>query len=184
MAVLLTSFSDIILFIILLILYRKDLMKEFGIYKKHLKKCLDTGFACWVVGFIIMVVSNSIIIQVFHASGANNETVVREMIHVFPLFMGLNVCLLAPVIEEIVFRKTLKDVIKNPAILIVASFLLFGIAHVSSMATSFVDWLYVIPYGALGGAFALAYYKTDSVFTSITFHMLHNIFVFLIVLII
>ena len=41
--------------------------------------------------------------------------------------------------------------------------------------TSLVDYLYIIPYGALGGAFALAYYETKTVFTSMSFHMIHNI---------
>ena len=62
------------------------------------------------------------------------------------------------------------------------SFLAFGIAHVSSMATTWVDWLYVIPYGTLGGAFAIAYYKTDTIFTSMSYHMLHNVLTFILIL--
>ena len=42
-----------------------------------------------------------------------------------------------------------------------------------------IDYLYIIPYGVLGGAFAIAYSKTESVFTSMTFHMLHNTAIFL-----
>ena len=42
-------------------------------------------------------------------------------------------------------------------------------------AKTLVDVLYIIPYGALGGAFALAYYDTDTIFTSMTMHMIHNI---------
>ena len=49
----------------------------------------------------------------------------------------------------------------------------------TNSANSIVDYLYIIPYGVLGGAFALAYSKTESVFTSMTFHMLHNTALFL-----
>ena len=52
---------------------------------------------------------------------------------------------------------------------------MFGGAHVIDSAKTFIDILYIIPYGALGGAFALAYYDTDTIFTSMTMHMIHNL---------
>ena len=82
---------------------------------------------------------------------------------------------IAPFNEEIVFRKTLKDVFKNKWVFAFLSFLLFGGAHVIGEATTLIDYLYIIPYGALGGAFALAYHDTDTIFTSLTLHMVHNL---------
>ena len=41
--------------------------------------------------------------------------------------------------------------------------------------TSLFDLLYVLPYGSLGCAFAASYYDTDTIFTPIIFHMIHNI---------
>lgn len=183
-SVLLSAFSDLILLFILICIYYKDLKEDFKIFKKDWKKNMDTGIACWVVGLIIMVLSNSILLVFFHANGANNENLVRSMIHSLPLIMGLNVCVLAPIIEEIVFRKTLYDVFKRREIFVFLSFLMFGYAHVSSMASTFVDWLYIIPYGALGGAFAFAYHKTNTIYTTICLHMMHNLFTFLLVLVI
>jgi membrane protease YdiL (CAAX protease family) len=83
---------------------------------------------------------------------------------------------LAPFTEEIVFRKTLKDAIgKYKWLFMVLSFLLFGGAHVIGNATSWVDYLYIIPYGSLGAAFALSYYKTDTIFTPMSMHIVHNL---------
>ncbi len=178
-AVLFLTFSSFCVFLFLLFFYRKDLIQEMKIYRKNFFKNIDIGLASWIVGLIIMVIANLILTFVFHSS-ANNENAVQDYIKVFPWVMGINVCFLAPFNEEIVFRKSLKDVFKNPFLFVISSFLFFGIAHVSGMATSFVDWLYFIPYGALGGAFAFAYYKTDTVFTSMTFHMIHNTLIFLI----
>ena len=179
MAVLFSIFSDLILLFILLCIYRKEIIQELKTFIKNFKENMDIGFSSWTTGLLIMFVSNMILVNIFHSEGANNEIAVRTMIHAFPLVMGLDACLLAPFIEEIAFRKTLKDVFKNRYLFIVLSFLAFGFAHVSGMATSIVDWLYVIPYGALGGVFAYAYSKTDSVFTSYIFHMIHNTIVFL-----
>ena len=121
-----------------------------------------------------MMVSNLIITYVFHANGANNENAVQQLIEYFPAMMILTAGVLAPFNEEIVFRKTLYDIFDNKWLFAFFSFLLFGGAHVMG-GTSLVDYLYIIPYGALGGAFALAYYETKTVFTSMSFHMIHNI---------
>ena len=184
LAVYLSTFADLIVILILLFIYKKDLGKEIKIFINDLKKNLDTGFACWIMGFIIMIISNIILVMVFKAEGANNENAVRSLITSSPIMMGLNVCLLAPFIEELVFRKTLKDIFSKAYLFIPISFLLFGYAHVGSMANNLVDWLYIVPYGALGGVFAYAYYKTNTVFTSMTFHMLHNTLTFILILIV
>ena len=96
------------------------------------------------------------------------------MIKSLPLVMIFTAGILAPFTEELVFRKALKDFIKSPVIFAFCSFLLFGGAHVFNSAETILDYLYIIPYGALGAAFAFAYSKTDTVFTSMTLHMLHN----------
>ncbi len=182
MGALLSTFSSLIILFIILLVYQKDLIDEFHTFRIKFKRNVSTGAACWGVGLFIMMVANLIIMYVFHSEGANNDTIVRSLITASPVIMGLDVCILAPVIEEVVYRKSLKDVFDNSFAFIFASFLFFGLAHVMSMASTFTDWLYVIPYGAFGAAFAYAYSKTDTIFTSILFHMIHNTMVFLLVL--
>ena len=182
MGALLSTFSSFIILFIILLVYQKDLVDEFHTFRIKFKRNVSIGASCWGVGLFIMMVANLIIMYVFHSEGANNDTIVRSLITASPVIMGLDVCILAPVIEEVVYRKSLKDVFDNSFAFIFASFLFFGLAHVMSMASTFTDWLYVIPYGAFGAAFAYAYSKTDTVFTSILFHMIHNTMVFLLVL--
>ena len=174
LSILLSVFSSIVILFCYLLLYRKELIREAQIFFKNWRDHLDVGFACWISGLIIMFLSNLILVSVFHSGGANNENAIREMTEVFPLMMGLDACLLAPIVEEIAFRKTLKNIFQKPVLFIFFSFLFFGGAHVLGMAQNFVDLLYIIPYGALGATFAYAYWKTDTVFTSISFHMIHN----------
>ena len=174
MNVLLSTFSSILLVFIFFFIYRKDLIKEFHIFKKNLANNLDIGLRYWFLGLVIMVVSNLIISYFFNSNGAENENIVQSFIKYLPGIMLINAGLLAPFNEEIVFRKTLYDVFKNKWVFAFFSFLFFGGAHVLG-GTTLVDYLYIIPYGALGGAFALAYYETKSIFTSMSFHMFHNI---------
>ena len=174
MRVVLSSFSSIMMVFILFFIYRIELREEFKKFKNDLMRNLDIGFKYWLIGLFIMMVSNLIILYVFKSGGANNENAVQSMIKVLPWLMVINAGFLAPFNEEIVFRKTLKDIFKNKWLFAFLSFILFGGAHVIGSATTLVDFLYIIPYGALGGAFALAYYETDTVFTSMTMHMIHN----------
>lgn len=173
---LLSMFSSSLLAIIFLLIYRKDLVKEFKKFKKNFMFNMDQGLRFWLLGLLIMVVSNFILTFILKAGGANNENALQEMIKQSPSYLMLVTAgILAPFNEEIVFRKSIKDCVSNKWIFVLFAFLLFGGAHVIGSAETFLDYLYILPYGALGGVFALAYYETDTVFTSMTFHMIHNI---------
>lgn len=174
MEVMLSVFSEAVILIVFFFIYRRDLREDFQKFIKHPVRCLDTGFRYWMVGLIIMMVSNSIIHFYFNAGQANNEQAVQSMIKALPWMMVLNAGVLAPINEEIVFRKAFRDVFSNKWLFVFLSFLFFGGAHVVLSASSLVDYLYIIPYGVLGASFALSYYETDSIFTSICLHMFHN----------
>lgn len=175
-SVILSTFSSFVLTIFFFFFYRKDLKKEFKIFKENLGENIGTGISCWLTGLFIMVVANLIIMYVFHVEGAKNENLVQDMIKALPSFMIIDAGILAPFNEEITFRKTIKDVfIKYKWIGIFVSFLLFGGAHVLNSATNWKDYLFIIPYGSLGAAFSYAYYKTDTIFTSMTMHIIHNV---------
>ena len=172
----LSTFSNFILLIILFLMYKKELKEEFKKFKSKLFDNINTGFNYWIIGFIIMVVSNLIINLILKAGGAANEQAVQKMISSLPWIMLINAGIIAPFNEEIVFRKSLRGVFKNKYVFAVLSFLIFGLAHVLGNVSSWMDYLYIIPYGALGGVFALAYDKTDTIFTPMSMHMSHNFF--------
>jgi len=179
-ATFISSFSTIITTMILFFIYRKDLKKDFKIFIKNKDKYMDIGIRCWIIGLLIMFASNFILNYLLKAGGANNEKAVQVMIKSVPLLMLIDAGILSPFNEELVFRKTLKDIFKNKWIFIILSFLLFGGVHVLSSAKTTLDYFYIIPYGALGAAFAYAYYETDNIFTPISLHMIHNIILILI----
>ena len=176
---LLLLFIGLGLLFILLLLYRKDLIKEFKIFKSNIAEKMDVGVTYWGIGLAIMIASNLFLSNVLNSGGAKNETAVQAYINAYPLIMGLDVCIIAPIYEELIFRKGLRSIFSNSYLFVFMSFLIFGLVHVESLATTWVDWLYIIPYGALGGSFALAYKKTDTIYTSMLLHMAHNTMIFL-----
>lgn len=173
-SVLLNSFSNIVLFIILVIMYRKDLVREWKIFKEKSWHNIDIGIKCWLVGLFGMMVFNIILNTIFKANGATNEQAVQKMITAFPWLMLVNGGIIGPFIEEIAFRKAFKDVFKTKWLFIIFSGVVFGLMHVVSSFTSFSNFLYFIPYSSLGIAFCYAYYKTDSIYTSAFLHIFHN----------
>lgn len=174
MNVMLSAFSSCCLLFVLFFLYRNDINKEWNIFKKDWIDHLDFGVRCWAVGLFLMMASNMVINSL--AGGvAGNEQTVQNMISSLPWLMLINAGILAPINEEIIFRKSFKNVFNNKWIFVLVSGFVFGLMHVLGNVNSWIDVLYIIPYGALGGAFAYAYHKTDTVFTPIFFHMFHNI---------
>lgn len=170
----LTIFSNSVLLIILGIMYFKTLKQDFKNIKGNLYSMIDTGIKCWFVGLAIMMISNIIINILFPIAQANNEQGVQEYIKASGMLSIIAVGVLAPIIEELTFRKAFKDVFKNKWAFILCSGLIFGALHVVLSLTSWWDLFYIIPYSSLGVAFGYAYYKTDNIYTSIMMHMFHN----------
>ena len=172
--IILTILSDIILFFLFYLIYRKDLKKEFKTFKDKPLACLDCGLKYWFLGLVIMMITNILITAFTPLNNSTNETTVQSLIPVAPFLMFLTAGVFAPIIEEIAFRKTLKDIFNNKWVFAFCSFLLFGYIHVSGSLSNPFEFLYIIPYGALGYTFARAYSETDTVFTSILMHAIHN----------
>ena len=175
MRVLLSLFSNCCILLVLFLIYRKELLKEWTIFRNNIKDNIDIGFNYWVIGLIGMFVSNCILMYVFKTGQAANEQRVQSLIAALPFVMLINAGIIGPIIEEIVFRKSIKNIFNNKYVFIVVSGLIFGLVHVIGSATVWTDWLYVIPYACLGFSFAAAYSKTDTIYTPIACHMFHNL---------
>ena len=172
---LLTLFSDICIFIIGLVLYGKELIKEWKTFKKKPGENFDIAFKYYFIGLAIMIGSNIIINFILKLGNSQNEQAVQGLIKTNPWLMLLFAGLFAPIIEELVFRKSLKNVLKNKNLFIFISGFVFGLLHIIgyNLKTP-LELLYIIPYGALGFMFALMDYKINSTYPSIFMHMFHN----------
>lgn len=163
---------DISLIIIFYLIYRKELNIEFKNYRKNFKKYFITSLKCWGIGLLLMLVSN-IIIQSIYSKIPINEASIQEMLKKMPIYIAFSSCVMAPFIEELIFRKSLGKIFNSNILFIIWSGLLFGLIHnINSFETG--QLLYIIPYGAFGAVFAYLYKKTDNIFSSITIHCLHN----------
>ncbi len=166
--------GDFLFIALLIFIYIKDFKKDIKDYIKNYNYYFDEGFKYWIIGLAIMTVTNLIISLVTPVEMATNEQVVRKLLTESPVYMFLAACLIAPIIEEIIFRKTFSDLFKSKWLYITMSGLVFGLLHVVATFESFYELLYVIPYGALGASFAYLYYKTKNILSPIIMHAIHN----------
>ena len=167
------TFTDLILVLILIILYFKELKKEFKTFKKNWKLSMDTAFKYWFIGLMIMCISNIIIGIITNLNTSSNEQAVQALVSSTPYLMLFTAGILAPIAEELTFRKGVSKIFKNKWVYATASGLIFGLLHVIGSG-NILEYLYVIPYGSLGFFFALTYYNTKSIYPSIIMHAIHN----------
>lgn len=172
--ILLTIFSNIINALILILMYYKDIKKDFKVFLENKNEMLDEGFKIWIIGLILMAGSNVVINLLSPNKIASNEESIRAMITASPYIMLLNTSVLAPLIEELTFRKAFKDIIDNKWLFVIISGFVFGALHVVSNIRNLYDFLYLIPYCSLGMALSYMYSKTKNIFVPISMHSLHN----------
>ena len=181
----------ILTFLILLLIIRKDLFKQFKDFIHTPKKYLNKGLSYWAYGFIVMILSN-LVITSFMGNIAVNEQVTRDTLLSSPLYAIPTIIFFGPFLEEIVFRFGLRKAFHKEIPYALTSAFIFGGLHVLTALDEFTlvnllshikEFLFIIPYGSLGFYFAKAYYETDNIFTSIVPHMLHNSFSVLLILI-
>lgn len=163
---------DLSFMFILFLLYRKTLLKDITLYIKYFIKNISTGTKYWIIGLCIMMLSN-IIISYYFPGGSANEEAVQNIIKQVPIYMIFSTIIYAPFVEELIFRKSIRDIIDNDYLYIIISGLTFGFVHTLAGSTLH-ELIYIIPYGALGSCFAIMHVKTKNIYTSMTFHMIHN----------
>ena len=166
--------SNLIIVFCLFMLFKKDLIEDFKKLKKDFMNITDIAIRYWTIGLIVMMISNILITTFSPMKIANNEQGVREIIKTVPLISFFLTTVTAPITEELIFRKSFREVIKDKTTYVLISGIIFGLCHIVFSATSPLDYLYLIPYGALGIAFASIYAKTDNIYGCIIVHMLHN----------
>ena len=171
---LLTVAINVLRCLFLVILFRKDLIKDFKPFKKNFWKYMDTAVKFWLIGILVMAVSNILIMLFSPAKVANNEQGIKTMINAIPILSLILTGITAPVSEEILFRRAFRNAIKDKITFVIISGFVFGALHVVTSYQTPFDLLYIIPYSSCGVAFAATCAKTENVFPSMLVHSVHN----------
>lgn len=164
--------------IIYSLIYKKDLIENFKDFKKNYKKILKTTIKYWLIGLAIMIISSTII-DLFKIPTSDNQSANIELFKSAPIIQAICAIILAPIIEELVFRNSFKNFTTSPILFALTTGLLFGFVHIASSLTSLKDLImfsHLIPYSAVGIAFGYAYKKNNNnIIGTMIIHALHNL---------
>ena len=175
--------GNICVAIIFFFMYKNMLKEKFKEYISSVNNFGDS-LKWWGIGFAIMVVSNLLIYKFLISEGPVNEELNRQALLSYPVIGFISISIIAPFVEEMIFRFGLRKITGNNIMFPIMSFLIFGFLHtVAGLDRSLLELVYIIPYGALGFVFAKAYQKSDNIFSSISAHMMHNTFCYVMTII-
>lgn len=173
----------LIMAIIYVLVYKKSLTMDIKDYKKNYKKYIKKGANYYLKGVFIMIVSNLFLSYILNLSKSTNELANIEMFKTSPITQAIIILLLAPLIEELVFRYSFRKMSDNIRIFSYVTGIIFGGVHVISSLSNPIMILMLIPYSAMGVALGYAYKDTDNIGTSLTMHMIHNSITLVIIII-
>lgn len=168
-----------LLIIIAIILLRRMFvydLKDFALnYKRYLKLILISS----IVMYIATVFVNSIYMFFgIEDSGENQELIETMLLGDGKYYMIVSTILIAPIIEELIFRKlmigTLEETfrLKKMVAILIATFI-FAFIHV--MGGGIQNYIFIFQYLPLAFIMTYAYCKANNnIFVSITIHFINN----------
>ncbi len=167
------------------LIFKKQIIKDFKEFKKNYKKYISIAFSYWIKGFFIMIVSNYILNIILKTGQSVNEMENIALIKGNILVHSLTVILIAPFLEELIFRMSFNKMTKNKHIFALITGAIFGSIHIitSLSLNNPLNILLLIPYSAMGVALGYAYKETDNIFSSLSMHMIHNTLSIIIIII-
>ena len=163
--------------IIYLLAYRKNIIEDLKDFKKNYKHILKRTIKYWLIGLIIMILS-TYVINLFNVPVNDNQESNISFFKEAPLIQATCSIILAPIIEELVFRRSFKNFTNNPILFGLVTGLLFGFVHIISSLTGPQDLImfaHLIPYSAVGIAFGYVYKEHNNIIGTMLIHSLHNL---------
>lgn len=152
------SFGSVICYLFLLsfmvFVFRKDLLNGFKEFKKNKKKAIITILVLFLLVWVVMLLSNvlkSFIQNAFNLQfeDDNASKSIYSLLSnglfgkIYVIFITI---IFYPVVEELVFRKSLYDVIKNPICFVIVSSLVswtFQVIFGNPQLIEFIFSLYI-----------------------------------------
>lgn len=166
----------IICYLIMIILlgkwFKRDLIDNAKSFKEDLKNNWLNILIMTIIFTILLYISNYIIVKYMNGL-ASNEIMARNQLDYSPILMGINLVLLAPIVEEIIYRLPYRRINKHKLLNYFVYSFVFALAHIA-VINGLKELLYLIPYSFLSLSIGYSFYKTDNIYMSMIVHILNN----------
>lgn len=121
----------------------KETIKKSGIFGFF--KIILTGYILCMLMSILASNVETILGTIFKVkvTTSNNQSIIETLLKKYPIMMIASSCIFAPIVEEIIFRCGIRQVIKDKRVFITVSGLIFGLMHVTDNITLLLEILIV-----------------------------------------
>ena len=171
--------SNVLLTAILVSIYFKDLNLYARKFKKNRGKSIKTILIYFLLTIVGIALTNVFVIDILKVNEiAGNDSILFESFKSYPFLVAFMTIVYYPIVEEIVFEKTLKDVITNKWLFVSLSAIFFWYYNIAYLGE--INYLSIVSslcYFVGGFIRALAFYKTDNLYVPIGIKALYNLFV-------
>ena len=164
---------EILILLTVIFIYLKTIVNDFIDYKQNIKYYINNYLKYWFLNLGLMMITNIIIINITNINNSTNQEYITKLLGKYPIYTIVATILIAPLTEELIFRLNIRKIFKNNILFIITSGLLFGALHLT-VATSFKELLFIIPYSIPGFIFAYTLTKSKNIFVPISLHTMHN----------
>ena len=159
-----------------ILLFRKDFLNGFRLWKTHFVRNLIWLIAIFIAGLILEnLAAYPAYLLGSEDIGGNTETI-SVLLQSMPLpFIILSLGVLGPITEEMIYRVILVDRLtrKLPGIVcIILSSLAFGLIHLNSLSA--VGLASILPTFVSGLLSAIVYYNTKNITIPVILHVFNN----------
>lgn len=164
---------EVLMITIIYLVFEEEIIKAWKDLKKNHMKYFTDNFKYYLIGLLLMFGSNALI-NILGGGISGNEEAIRNQFGSAPIFTYISAVFLAPILEESIFRLSFRNVFKNSFLFILASGIVFGGLHLLAGVDMHLFALYLISYCSFGVIFAYMLVKTNNIFVSTGFHLMHN----------
>ena len=184
----LNTFIELIMFVVVLLFYKKYLKKDLVLFKlnkkDYIKKIISYFLIFLIVKYGVALFSSLLLVMLGSdlVTSENQETVVT-LAKTLPFMMMISTSLLAPFVEEGIFRLGIRKVINNKYLFILVSGLIFGFMHIfPTELPLYVALIESLNYVTMGLLLAYIYNETDNIYVVVIIHALNNLLSMLMIL--
>lgn len=166
-------FTTILTIVLALPLFREERNR---VVPKNLKRL----FVTFGLMYLSMIILNPLMSWLTQSSDSQNQQLIIDSMRQDPIYVILSAVIMAPIVEEVVFRGVLYRKIRNAnryVSAIIISSVTFGLMHVlqSILEMNFIDLPFIIVYIVLGLFFVKIYEETGKLSNAIWLHLLNNV---------
>lgn len=174
---------SIIFAIAIIFIYRKSFINDFKDFGKNKWKYVKSILLNVLIIFIITIVTNLLLTLIFDIrETSENDYSLRTMYKSSPIILFLLTSIYYPIVEGIVFRKTIKEVIDKKWLFIIFSALFYFFFNVAYTSFTLNNILSSLCYFFIMLVLSNYYWKTNNLTASILVISISNIITYFIVM--